>query len=118
MKENAKIKSNMLEGSLFDKLIWFALPLAASSILQQLFNSVDVAIAGRFAGSDALAAVGANTSIIALFVNLFVGLSIGTNVVIATFIGQKKKNEVSAVVHTSLVMAFASGIVIMIVCIP
>lgn len=118
MKENDKVKLNMLEGSIFDKLIWFALPLAASSILQQLFNSVDVAIAGRFAGSDALAAVGANSSIIALFVNLFVGLSIGTNVVIATFIGQNKKKEVSSVVHTSIVLGFLSGVVITIVCMP
>lgn len=118
MENNTSVKSNMLEGSIFDKLIFFAFPLAASSILQQLFNSVDVAIAGRFAGSDALAAVGANTSVIALFVNLFVGLSIGTNVVIATFIGQKKKEEVSAVVHTSLVLAFVSGVIIMLACLP
>lgn len=118
MKEKSASKLNMLEGSLFDKLIFFALPLAASSILQQLFNSVDVAIAGQFAGKDALAAVGANTSLIALFVNLFVGLSIGTNVVIATYIGQKKEAEVSSVVHTSVVLAFSSGLAIALVCMP
>lgn len=108
----------MTRGSLYDKLILFALPLAASGILQQLFNSVDVAIAGRYAGSDALAAVGANASLIALFVNIFTGLSIGTNVVIATYIGQNKKEEVSSVVHTSISLAFVMGLTISVILIP
>lgn len=64
----------MLNGSLAIKMLIFAMPLAASSILQQLFNSADVAVAGRFAGSDALAAVGSNAAVVALFVNVFVGL--------------------------------------------
>ena len=68
---------NMLEGSLWDKILFFSLPLAASSILQQLFNACDSAVVGRFAGSEALAAVGANTPVTSLFINALVGLSIG-----------------------------------------
>lgn len=81
----------MLNGSLALKMLIFAMPLAASSILQQLFNSADVAVAGRFAGSDALAAVGSNAAVVALFVNVFVGLSVGVNVLVAHYIGQNKK---------------------------
>ena len=80
----------MLHGSLLDKILLFALPLAASSILQQLFNSVDVAVVGRFASSQAQAAVGCNGPVVNLMINLFVGISVGTNVVIANYIGQKK----------------------------
>ena len=69
-------KNSMLEGSLWDKLIYFALPLAASSTLQQLFNTADTAIVGRFAGSNALAAVGANAVVVTLFINALTGLSL------------------------------------------
>ena len=84
VKQKKSKQVDMLRGSLADKIILFALPLAASSILQQLFNSADVAVAGRFAGSEALAAVGGNSPVINLIVNLFVGFSIGANVVIAS----------------------------------
>ncbi|HAL03200.1 MAG TPA: MATE family efflux transporter [Lachnospiraceae bacterium] len=103
---------NMLSGSLWNKLIFFAFPLAATNILQQLFNSVDTAVAGRFAGDNALAAVGANASIISVFVNLFSGLAIGTNVVIATFVGQKRKKDIPKVVHTSIALALLFGFAI------
>ena len=86
---------DMLNGSLALKMLIFAMPLAASSILQQLFNSADVAVAGRFAGSDALAAVGSNAAVVALFVNVFVGLSVGVNVLVAHYIGQNKKDSIS-----------------------
>ena len=79
-------RMDMLNGSIFDKILLFALPLAISSILQQLFNSVDVAVVGRFASSEALAAVGSNSSVISLLINLFVGISVGANVVIANYI--------------------------------
>ena len=105
-----KQKSNMLEGSLWDKILLFALPLAASSTLQQLFNAADVAVVGRFAGSEALAAVGANAPVINLLVNMFVGLSVGANVVISTLIGQNSKNRVEKAVHTAVVLAVLSGI--------
>ena len=94
---------DMLNGSLAKNILFFALPLAASSILQQLFNSVDVAVVGRFAGDDALAAVSANSSVTALFINIFVGLTVGANVVIAKYIGQGKKKEIQDVLHLSLI---------------
>lgn len=110
-------KSNqidMLHGSLIQKLLLFALPLAASSILQQLFNSADVAVVGRYAGSDALAAVGSNAPVIALFVNLFVGLSVGANVVIANYIGQRQTEKIQDVVHTVVLFGIISGVVMLI----
>ena len=76
------VRMDMLHGSLLNKILLFSLPLAASSILQQLFNSVDVAVVGRFASDQALAAVGSNSSVISLMINLFVGISVGANVVI------------------------------------
>lgn len=103
----------MTEGSLADKIFFFALPLAASSILQQLFNSADVAVVGNFAGSNALGAVGANGSVINLLVNTFVGISIGSNVVIATLIGQNKEEKAKQAVHTSMLFAFILGLILM-----
>lgn len=79
---------DMLHGPLFMKILLFALPLAASSVLQQLFNSVDVAVVGRFASSEALAAVGSNAPVINLLINLFVGISMGANAVISTISGR------------------------------
>ncbi|MDO5538575.1 MAG: MATE family efflux transporter [Eubacteriales bacterium] len=101
---------NMLSGTLIDKILIFAMPLAASSILQQLFNSADVAVVGRFAGSQALAAVGGNSSVINLLINLFVGISVGANVVIANYIGQGKDNEANEIVHTVMATSVLSGI--------
>lgn len=100
---------DMLQGSLLDKLFLFALPIAASSILQQLFNSVDVAVVGKFASSQAQAAVGCNGPFINLLLNLFVGISVGTNVVIASYIGQNRKENIQDTVHTSMVVAIISG---------
>ena len=96
MKKSKGISNqmDMLNGSIFDKILLFALPLAISSILQQLFNSVDVAVVGRFASSEALAAVGSNSSVISLLINLFVGISVGANVVIANYIGQGKTEKI------------------------
>lgn len=105
---------DMVHGSLWDKILLFALPLAASSILQQLFNSVDTAVVGRFASSQALAAVGSNSSLISLMINLFIGISLGANVVIAHYIGQRADKNVSAAIHTAIVVAIASGFFVMI----
>ena len=110
MSVKQKHHMDMLNGSLWNKILIFALPLAASSIMQQLFNSADVAIVGRFVGSDALAAVGSNGPIINLLINIFVGLSIGSNVVISRFIGAGNVNKISRAVHTSIVIAFISGL--------
>jgi putative MATE family efflux protein len=111
LKEKKQI--DMINGSLWDKMILVALPLAASSILQQLFNAADVAVVGQFAGSRALAAVGANSAIISMFVTMIVGLSVGANVVIANLIGQDRKHEISDVVHTAVAFAIVLGLVMM-----
>ena len=105
---------DLLHGPLLKKLILFALPIAASSILQQLFNSADVAVAGRFAESGALAAVGSNSVLVGLFVNLFVGLSVGVNVIIAQYIGQRRTKDVGVVVHTAMLFSMICGILMMI----
>lgn len=94
MKIKQKNTIDMTHGTLWNKLLIFALPLAASSILQQLFNSVDTAVVGRFASSRALAAVGSNSSLIALMINLFIGISLGSNVIISRYIGQKAEEHV------------------------
>ena len=87
MATNSRYQIDMLNGPLLKKIIMLALPLAASSLLQQLFNSIDVAVVGRFASSQALAAVGSNTPVINLLINLFVGISMGSNVIISNHIG-------------------------------
>ncbi len=110
-----KNEIDMLHGSIADKILLFALPLAASSVLQQLFNSADVAVVGRFSGSDALAAVGSTGPVIGLLVNLFVGLSIGANVTAAKYLGQENNEGVQRTVHTSVLLALISGIILLIV---
>lgn len=109
MTNNAKNKIDMLNGSLWDKILLFAVPIAASNILQQLFNSADAAVAGRFAGSQALAAVGSNGPIINIIISLFVGVSLGANVIIANFLGAGKKQEVQNAVHTTITFALIAG---------
>ena len=101
---------DMLHGSIGRKLILFALPLAFTGILQQLFNAADVAVVGRFVGKNAMAAVGSNTSIISLLLNLFVGISLGANVVISKFIGQQERQGVRRAVHTSILVSVISGL--------
>lgn len=105
---------DMLHGALLPKIILFALPLAASSMLQQLFNAADVAVVGRFAGGLAQAAVGSTSSMINLLVNLFVGLSVGTNAVIARHIGRRDEEGIRETVHTSIALALGSGISLLI----
>ena len=114
MSTPAKNKVDMTHGTLWNKILIFALPLAASSILQQLFNSVDTAVVGRFASSQALAAVGSNGSLISLLINLFIGISLGSNVVIAHYIGQGAQKNIQAAIHTAIVVALVSGFFVMI----
>lgn len=114
MSVSNKKSIDMTSGALWNKILLFALPLAASSILQQLFNSVDTAVVGRFASSQALAAVGSNSSLISLMINLFIGISLGSNVVIAHYIGQKSEKNIHAAVHTAIVVAILSGVFVMI----
>lgn len=108
-----KNEIDMLHGSLFPKTIMYALPLAATGILQQLFNATGIAIVGRFVGKTAMAAVGANAPVISLLVNLFLGISLGSNVVIANFIGREDRESVHQAVHTSILIAVLSGILLL-----
>lgn len=103
---------DMLHGPLVPKIIAFALPVAASGFLQQLFNAADVAVVGRFAGSDALAAVGANTYLVSLMVNLFVGVSLGANVTIANYVGEGDERGVSRATHTAIALSLVCGIML------
>ena len=104
---------DMLHGPLAGKLVIFALPLALSSILQQLFNSADLAVVGHFDSDKAMAAVGSNASLVNLLVSLFLGLSIGANVVVARIIGQGKREKISEAVHTIISIAILSGLTIL-----
>ena len=105
----------MLQGGIAGKLILFALPLAFSSILQQLFNSADVAVVGRFAGDRALAAVGSCVALVGIFVNLIVGLSVGPNAVLANLIGQNQRKKISSVLHTCMTFGLILGLVLMLI---
>ena len=108
----------MTSGRLWINILKFALPLALTGILQQLFNAADTAIVGNFTGdmgSMAQAAVGANTSLVSITVNLFIGFALGANVVIANSIGRKDDKSVSKAVHTSVVFAVLAGIVMAII---
>ena len=105
----------MLHGPLAGKLVMFALPLAASSILQQLFNAADLAVVGRFTNAQAMAAVGSNSSVISLLISLFVGLSVGANVVIANLVGAGRRSEVNAAVHTVISTAIAAGCILIVI---
>ena len=113
-----KAKIDMLHGSIWNKLIYYALPVAATGILEQLFNASDIAIVGNFAGSAktiAVAAVGANSPIIGLILNLFIGIALGTNVVIANAIGREDEKTIHKAVHTSIIMAIVGGLIVMII---
>ena len=114
MKESGK-KVDMLNGPLLMKIIVFAVPLAASSMLQQLFNSVDVAVVGRFASSKALAAVGSNAPVISLLINLFMGISMGANVVISNHLGQKDDEGVRRSVSTVALLSIICGLLLMVI---
>lgn len=106
--------SDLLQGSLLDKILLFAIPVAASSILQQMFNSADTAVVGRFAGAEDMAAVGANSSVINLIVSLFLGLSTGANVTIGRLIGMREKKRINTAIGTIMVVAGISGILLLI----
>lgn len=105
--------ANMTSGPLMKKMLWFALPLALSSILQQMFNAVDLAVVGKFASGQAQAAVGGNGPLINLLINLFVGVAMGGNVMIARFIGQGKRERIQAAIHTTMLVAVIGGLVLM-----
>ena len=108
-------KQSMTEGSLWNKILGFAFPLAMTGILQQMFNAADIAVVGNYTGDlgeACMAAVGANTPIINFIVNGFLGISLGTNVVIANAVGSKDDETVKKAVHTSMIVAVIGGILV------
>lgn len=105
----------MCNGTIMDKLISFSVPLMLSGILQLMFNAVDIIVVGRFSGSESLAAVGSTTALINMFVNLFIGVSLGANVLAARFFASKRDKEMSETVHTAVMFALVSGIVMVFV---
>ena len=113
-KQKQGYQIDMIHGPLAGKILLFALPLMLSSLLQLLFNAADVVVVGRFAGKEALAAVGSNGSLINLFTNLFIGLSVGSNVVIARDLGAGKPENIHKSVHTSITLALAGGVLLMV----
>ena len=114
-KRKRSLAIDILNGSMWDNILRYALPVAATGILGQLFNASDIAIVGNFAQGDtvaAVAAVGANGPVIGLLLNIFIGIALGANVVIANAIGRGDSNTVSRAVHTSIVAAVIGGIIV------
>ncbi len=109
--KSKKYEIDMCNGTIMDKLISFSLPLMLSGILQLMFNAVDIIVVGRFSGSSALAAVGSTTALINVFTNLFIGISLGANVLAARFYAAGREKEMSETVHTAITLALISGIV-------
>jgi len=116
---NATIKKtrqiDMLHGPLAGRILQFAAPVALTGILQQLFNAADVAVVGRFVGTEAMAAVGSNSAVVGLLVNLFVGVALGANVVIAGFTGAGDIRDVHRGVHTAVIVSVLAGFLMMII---
>lgn len=108
----AKYEIDMCTGTIWKKMLVFAIPLMCSSILQLLFNAADIVVVGRFAGDNSLAAVGSTSSLINLLVNLFAGLSIGVNVLVARYFGGKQEKELQETVHTAILISLISGVIL------
>ena len=112
---NRKYEIDMVNGPLFGKLLLFAVPLVFSGILQLLFNAADIVVVGRFAGAEAIAAVGSTGSIINLIISLFMGLSVGVNVLCARFYAAHFGKDMDETVHTSITLALGGGIVLAVI---
>lgn len=110
MTATKKYEIDMCNGPLFGKIILFALPLMLSGILQLFFNAADMIVVGRWAGEDALAAVGSTGSLVNLIVNVFIGLSVGSNVLVARYYGSGQEKELSDTVHTAILVSIITGI--------
>ena len=108
-KKTKNYSMDLSEGSIIKKLFLFAMPLIASGILQLFFNAADVIVVGKFAGDNALAAVGSNSSIINLLINVFMGLSVGANVLVARFFAGKQEEELRKTVHTAITVSVVCG---------
>lgn len=110
-----KYEMDMCSGPILGKMLLFAIPLMCSSLLQLLFNAVDVIVVGRFAGDTALAAVGSNTALINLLTNFFMGLSIGANVLVARYYAAKQEEDLSETVHTAMLLSVISGLILTVI---
>lgn len=110
-----KYEIDMCNGPLLKKMLIFYFPLMLSSVLQLLFNAADVIVVGRFAGSEALAAVGSTSALINLLVNIFIGLSIGANVLVARFYGAGQKKDLSEMVHTAIMTSLVGGLILVVI---
>ena len=115
VNKNTKYEIDMCSGRIIGKMLLFALPLMLSSILQLLFNAADIIVVGRFAGDHSLAAVGSTGSIVNLLTNVFLGLSVGANVMVARFKGAGRDKDVSRTVHTSITLSLISGAILTLV---
>jgi len=114
LKKN-KYEIDMCNGTIMDKLISFSFPLMLTSILQLMFNAVDIIVVGRFSGSQSLAAVGSTTALINIFTNLFIGISLGANVLAARYYAAGRDKEMSEAVHTAIFLALISGLIMAVV---
>lgn len=103
---------DMCNGPILSKVLVYAFPLMLSGILQLLFNAADVIVVGRYAGSQSLAAVGSTSALINLLVNVFIGLSVGVNVLVAQYYGAKKEDDVNETVHTAVAISLVSGVIL------
>lgn len=112
MVSQKKYEINMCEGPLAGKIILYAVPLILSSVLQLLFNAVDIIVVGRYCGSDSLAAVGSTTSLVNLLMNVFIGLSVGTNVLVARYYGAGREKDVNDTVHTAVLSSLIGGVIL------
>ncbi|MBE5964252.1 MAG: MATE family efflux transporter [Lachnospira sp.] len=110
-----RYEMDMCSGSVLKKMLAFSIPLMFSSILQLLFNAADIVVVGNFAGDNSLAAVGSTSSLINLLTNLFIGLSIGANVLTARFYGAKQEKDLKETVHTAIKLSIISGIILTII---
>lgn len=108
----SRYEIDMTNGPLLGKIITFAVPLALSGVLQLLFNAADMVVAGKFAGSQALAAVGSTGALINLIINLFIGLSVGVNVLVARYFGAGQQKDLSDTAHTAILTSLVSGVVL------
>lgn len=112
--KDKKYEIDMCNGPLLGKILMFSIPLMLSGILQLLFNAADIVVVGRYAGNEALAAVGSTSSLINLLVNVFIGLSVGANVLVARYYGAGQKKELSEIVHTAIMTSVVSGVILVI----
>ena len=118
MQKVNRREMDLTSGSIFKKLFIYALPFMFTNLLQILFNATDIAIVGIMVSDDAVAAVGANTSLTGLLVNFFIGISIGSNIVLARYVGARNRESSRRTVGTSILLALVSGVILLIIGVP